>query len=310
MLLMGTELLRSKHNRRAAGDASSARASRSRVATSTIRGHPVAANPILTEPGTCNFAVSAFGCNFEVAACPEAQSVLERYVFPSLPRMAVGEGQPDIFIRIAQAAGQFRLSVNNAVVASSPEIIKLVPSLIRVLDDAVIERLKTLHAVHAGAVLWRGRVLLLPGVTHSGKSSLVAELLRHGATYFSDEYALIDREGRVHPYPRPLLLRHGRPEQVPVLAEECDAAVGRAPAPVGWILSLMYESAGAWSVAPVPQSMATLNLLQNTPHVLTDSPNMVSAFQCAVAGADCYTGRRADAVDAAGQILRLVESTS
>jgi hypothetical protein len=270
----------------------------------------VAANPILTEPGACDFAVSAFGCNFELVACPEAQTVLERYVFPSLPRTAAGEGEPDIFIRIAQVAGQFTLSVNDEVVASSPEIGKLVPSLIRALDDAVIERLKTLHAVHAGAVLWRGRVLLLPGITHSGKSSLVAELLRRGATYFSDEYALIDREGRAHPYPRPLLLRHGSPEQVPVLAEEFDAAVGCDPAPVGWILSLMYESAGAWSVTPVVQSVATLNLLQNTPHILTDSPGMVSAFQRVAAGADCYTGTRADAVDSADQILRLLEDNS
>lgn len=268
------------------------------------------ANPVMAEPGTCNFAVSAFGCNFELAVCPEAQTILERYVFPSLPRTAAGEGEPDIFICIAQSAGQFKLSVNDEVVASASAAVKLVPSLIRALDDAVIERLKTLHAVHAGAVLWRGRVLLLPGITHSGKSSLVAELLRRGATYFSDEYALIDRDGRVHPYPRPLLLRYGRPEQVPVLAEECDAAVGHGPAPVGWILSLMYDSAGTWSVTPVAQSVATLNLLQNTPHVLTDSPGMVAAFQRAVAGADCYTGSRADAVDAADQILRLLESSS
>jgi hypothetical protein len=276
-----------------------------------VAANPILANPTLKDPATRNFAVSAFGCNFEIAACSEAQSVLERYVFPSLPRMAAGEVDPDIYIRIApEADGKFRLLVNDDLVASSPEIVKLVPSIIRVLDDAVIERLKTLRAVHAGAVLWRGKVLLLPGITHSGKSSLVAELLRHGATYFSDEYALIDRQGQVHPYPRPLLLRHGRPEQVPVLAEECDAAVGHASAPVGWVFSLMYESAGAWSVATVPQSLATLNLLQNTPHVLADSPDMVSAFQCAVAGADCYSGSRADAVDAAGQILRLLESSS
>jgi hypothetical protein len=279
------------------------------VAANPILANLVSANLLSVDPGTRNFAVSAFGCNFEVAACSEAQSVLDRYVFPSLPRLAAGECEPDIFIRVDCPAGQFRLSVNKAVVASSPEILKLLPSLIRALDDAVIERLKTLHAVHAGAVLWRGKVLLLPGITHSGKSSLVAELLRRGATYFSDEYALIDREGRVHPYPRPLLLRHGRPEQAPVLAEEFGAAVACAPAPVGWVFSLMYEPAGAWSVVPVPQSMATLNLLQNTPHVLADSPDMVAAFQSAVAGADCYTGRRADAVDAANQIVRMLESS-
>ena len=48
----------------------------------------------------------------------------------------------------------------------------------------MIERLTTLRALHAGAVVWNQRALLLPGATHAGKSSLVAELLRRGATYF------------------------------------------------------------------------------------------------------------------------------
>ena len=109
-------------------------------------------------------------------------------------------------IRLDRVADQFQLSVDGVVVASAGRAISLVPDLIRALDDAVVQRLTTLRAVHAGAVLWGERALLLPGVTHAGKSSLVAELLRRGATYFSDEYALIDSEGRVHPYPRPLLL--------------------------------------------------------------------------------------------------------
>jgi Glycosyl transferase family 2 len=270
----------------------------------------------LRKQGTHGFGVRAFGCNIRVAtACLEARTILERYVFPSLPRTESAADQsdmdqPDVFVRIDRVAEQLQLSVDDVVLASAGRTIDLVPALIRVLDDAVIKRLTTLRAVHAGTVVLGDRALLLPGATHAGKSSLVAELLRRGATYFSDEYALIDSQGRVHPYPRPLLLRNGCPEQVPVLAGECNASVGDAPAPVGWILSLEYQPGGAWSVTLVPQSEGLLTLLRNTPHVLAESPEMVGAFQRTVAGATCYAGRRTEAKDAAGEILRLAGSSS
>src|SRR5215472_11774288 len=54
--------------------------------------------------------------------------------------------------------------------------------------------------VHAGVVAWKEQVIMIPGASFSGKSSLVAEFLRAGATYYSDEYAVIDAHGRVHPY--------------------------------------------------------------------------------------------------------------
>jgi hypothetical protein len=257
------------------------------------------------ESGAERFEVDAFGCRFQIAICPEARAILEPYIFPQLPRIVDASGTPDLFIRVLQSEGKFQLRVDDSLVATAPAAMNLVTDLIRVLDEAIVQRVKSLHAVHAGAVEWKGRVLLLPGGTHSGKSSLVAELLRQGATYFSDEYALIDSEGLAHAYPRPLLLRNGRPEQVPVLAEECNAAIGNAPAPVGWILSLVYDSTGSWDVEPVPQSVALLNLLRNTPQVLADSPEMLAGFHRAVAHASCFAGGRADAVEAAGEILRM-----
>ena len=132
---------------------------------------------------------------------------------------------------------------------------------------------------------------------------LGAELVRQGATYFSDEYALIDAEGRAHPYPRPLLLRNGGSEQAPTLPAELNAKVGGEPAPVGWILSLEYQVGGAWRIEPVPQSLALMALLRNTPHTLADSPQIVTWFQKAVASASCFAGRRGDAAEAASHIL-------
>jgi hypothetical protein len=260
---------------------------------------------------THGFGVCAFGCNIWVeSTCLETRTILERYALPSSPRIDRASDQPDIVVHVVRVAEDLRLLVDDVVVASASHARSLVPALIRVLDEAVIQRLTALRAVHAGTVVWSGRALLLPGITHAGKSTLVAELLRRGATYFSDEYALIDSEGRVHPYPRPLLLRNGCPEQFPVLPGECNASVGDAPVPVGWILSLEYKPAGTWSVAAVPQSEGVLTLLRNTPHVLAESRNMVGAFQRAVAGASCYAGCRSEAVHAADQILQLVHSLS
>jgi hypothetical protein len=253
--------------------------------------------------------VLAFGCLVQASAeCLDGRSILERFVWPTLPRTADTAIDPDVVIRVIQTADGFQLLVDDVVTASARRAKNLVPSLVNSLDEAVIQRLTTLRAVHAGAVLWGGRALLLPGATHAGKSSLVAELLRRGAEYLSDEYALIDVDGRVHPYPRPLLLRDGSPKQSPMLPAECNATVGVGPAPVGWILSLKYDPAGNWNVDAVPQSIALLHLFQNTPHALAESPDMVRAFHRAVEGAACFAGTRSDAVQAADRILELTES--
>jgi hypothetical protein len=260
---------------------------------------------------THSFQVRAFDCTVQVVTeCLEAHTILKRYIFPSLPRTDITTNQSDIFIHVARVGEQFQLSVDDVVVTSACRPLSLVPPLIRVLDEAVIQRLTSLYVVHAGAVVFDERALLLPGITHAGKSSLVAELLRRGATYFSDEFALIDSEGRVHSYPRPLLLRNGSAEQYPVLPGECNASVGKTPAPVGWILSLQYQPVGDWTVEDVSQSEGLLTLLRNTPHLVAESPHLLGAFRCAVAGASCYAGRRAEAVHAADQILQLVRSVS
>ena len=67
--------------------------------------------------------------------------------------------------------------------------------------------------IHAGVVAHHGRALVLPGRTHAGKSTLVARLVTSGATYYSDEYAVLDEQGRVLPYPRAMSLR--RPQRAP-----------------------------------------------------------------------------------------------
>lgn len=258
-----------------------------------------------------SFSVRVLGCVicFE-AESNQARELLDRHLFPSVRRESAHPEQSDIKIRIAGSEREARLIVNGVAIASADQPTALLRQLIDWLDRTLVQRLTGLHAIHAGAVLIGDKALVLPGASHSGKSSLVAELLRRGAVCLSDEYALIDAEGLVHAYPRALLLRDGTPTQIPVSPREFDATVATAPAPVGWILALQFDPAASWSIRPEPQSAALLNLLQNTPHILAERPEMVTAFQKAVAGAACYSGSRAEAADAVTHILRLASSSA
>ncbi len=72
--------------------------------------------------------------------------------------------------------------------------------------------------LHAGVVAWKGKCVLFPADSHEGKTTLVAALISKGAVYYSDDYAIIDSEGLVHPFPRKLSIRDrdrpGRMEDV------------------------------------------------------------------------------------------------
>src|SRR5205085_4479546 len=91
--------------------------------------------------------------------------------------------------------------------------------------------------VHAGVVGWRGRAVLIPGRSFTGKTTLVAELVRAGAEYYSDEYAVLDATGRVHPFPQPLGVRaDGSLYQEPVRVENFGGKAGSRPLPVGLVV--------------------------------------------------------------------------
>jgi len=73
--------------------------------------------------------------------------------------------------------------------------------LYRLATKALSERLVSLHAA---ALASCGRAILFVGASGAGKSSLATQGLLAGMGYLSDEFALLDVKGRVHPFPRPL----------------------------------------------------------------------------------------------------------
>ena len=125
--------------------------------------------------------------------------------------------------------------------------------------------LTTLYAkerlfVHAGVVGWQGHAILIPGRSLSGKTTLVKTLVEAGAMYYSDEFALLDREGYTHPYPLPLSIctADGAVTKTPVTM--LGGQVGREPLPVKLIVMTEYIHDAPWRPRTLSPSQAMLML--------------------------------------------------
>ena len=118
--------------------------------------------------------------------------------------------------------------------------------------------------VHAGVIGWKGRAIVIPGPCYSGKTTLVAEFLRRGGTYYSDEFAVFDRRGLVHPFSRPLGVRTDSTDrQVRTAASEFGSATGLLPLPVALVILTEYKKSASWNPKVISAGQGVLGLLAN-----------------------------------------------
>lgn len=139
--------------------------------------------------------------------------------------------------------------------------------------------------VHAGAVEWNGRAALFPAPMESGKTTLVAGLVRAGARYLTDEAAAIDPDTlRVHPFPKALTVDAGSWEVLADMTPDVDPEVtGRyllttwhvdartirpdslAPAtPPAFVIAPRYERDATTALLPMTRAEAVMEMGQNS----------------------------------------------
>ena len=158
--------------------------------------------------------------------------------------------------------------------------------------------------VHAGVVGWKDRAILIPGLSHSGKTTLVDQLIRAGATYYSDEYAVLDERGRVHPYPRALGMRFpGSDESKKVRAEEVGAKVGSKPLRVGLVVSTNYKSGARWRPRQITRGTGVLELMSNTVSARSQPKLALTVLPAALESARILKGVRGEASQIVDSIL-------
>jgi hypothetical protein len=232
---------------------------------------------------------------------PDAALDIVRDRLPPSYRPTTGE--PERRWRIRARGGLFRCDNDDDQLALVDNVVTASEIVLSDLELWVAEHARRNIFVHAGCVVVDDRAILIPGRSMSGKSSLTAALIRAGAVYWSDEYAVLDSHGQVRPYSRRLAIRpyDGGPPQR-MTAPDIGGPVGRGPRPVGLIVVLRYDAAAGWDVEPLTRGQAVLQLLDNTIPARSRPRAVLSALDRATEHARCLAGTRGDA-DAAAELL-------
>jgi hypothetical protein len=133
-----------------------------------------------------------------------------------------------------------------------------------------------------------------------GKSQLVHALVRAGAAYYSDEFAVFDRDGRVHPFRIAASLREptGRARRV-VLGPSPDPR----PLPIGLVLATRYEPGAAWEPRRGTPGQAAMALLANTVRARIAPADTLKVLARAAEGAILLEGPRGEADGTARRLL-------
>jgi hypothetical protein len=158
--------------------------------------------------------------------------------------------------------------------------------------------------VHAGVVAWKNRAIVIPGLSFSGKTTLVNKLVQAGATYYSDEYAVLDERGRVHPFPRPLGIRQpGQFETERVDIASLGGAAGVSPLPVSLVVATNYRAGARWRPRRLSPGRGVLELLANTVSARSQTKLALATLPKAVRSAAVLKGIRGEADEVVESIL-------
>jgi len=158
--------------------------------------------------------------------------------------------------------------------------------------------------LHAGVVAWEDRALLLPGVSHAGKSTLVTELVLAGATYYSDEFALLDPQGRVHPFARDIRMRQpGAPDQVPLPLKQLSGREGTNPLLVSMVVFAEFVEHARWAPEAVTQGRAVLEMLRHSVPVQRTPERTLATLSAMMRHARGWRSERGEAAVAARSLL-------
>lgn len=228
-------------------------------------------------------AFEAYGVGVAVAVeDPELIKRIEPRLPPGHRRVEPSDEMPRLSLRRDAGEG-FDVVAGDTTLTISADL----EVALRVLDSQISEEvaLRSPEAVfvHAGSVGHMGRAILLPGPSFSGKTTLVAALVKAGAGYCSDEFAVLDESGLLHPYPG---------------GETAAAAL-----PVGMIVSTSYRSGGTFEPERSSPGQGAMALVENAVPARRRPGEVMATARRAAEDTIVLEGVRGDAAAAAREIL-------
>lgn len=216
---------------------------------------------------------------------------------------------PDVWFGVEHVSGgQLRLSEEGATERFELEQSAALLQLQSMFHDCVAQNARDVLFVHAGVVALKDEAIIFPGRTMSGKTTVVATLVKAGAKYVSDEFAVLTKDGLVCPYVKPLSIRG--PDGLSVLTpvESMGGETISAPIPAKAIVHTTYVPGAVWQPEHLTRGQTLMALLDNTVAVRKVPEFTMNFLGRIVRSSVGYAGPRGEASQFARQLLEALEN--
>ena len=253
------------------------------------------------------FSVLAFGARIELRLPAAFLAELPSPIVPGAVFDAQGPADAVLSVRLnhtAEGDPLFEITENGKVLGTETSL-QAAKAVVESWAQLTVATLaQDLVFVHAGVVGWRNKAIVIPGRSMSGKTTLVLALVEAGADYYSDEYAIFDSEGRVHPYWRLPKLRGASGDKVASrLLGNVLSGPPPLPIPLGWVLVSRYEAGSSWQPRRLSRGETLLGLLDNTIPLRSRPEESVKTLARAMTNAQGFEGLRGEAASFAQEAL-------
>jgi len=222
-------------------------------------------DPKPRRPTPVPFEFESYGVRVRITSSDQelidlGEAVSRRSLLGDVRRLSGGKFDQDFELNRTKG-GTFQLIQNGERIASGrsrQKFFKFFDSVIRV---SIAECAPTRVFLHAGVVGWRGKAIILPADSFKGKSTLVLELVKNGAEYYSDDFAIIDEDGLVHPFARPIALRTPEYRPYELTIEDFGGSPGNRPIPPGLVLFTEYVPNKKFSATIISPGQGVLEMI-------------------------------------------------
>ena len=228
-------------------------------------------------------------------ASPTSSKVTARtYAFRTLPS------------KISDGEVSYLLTADGRPLVRSSEPTDIAEAFEGDLNWLVAERSPRKVFLHAGVVGWRDRAILIPGGPRSGKSTLVRALVGCGATYFSDEYAVLEGN-MVQPFPARLPDWSTPGTSLSYWLDEFANARSPKPVPVGLVLFAPHQPGAVFKPRLLSRGKSLLGMFKYAVAAQRQPERVLRSLETITRRCNALEGPRGDAQAAATYLLeRLV----
>lgn len=228
------------------------------------------------------------------SAPSSSRNILRSYDFRTVPPATPGDDVS--YLLIADGRALVRSSEASDIAEAFEENLKCL----------VAENSQRRVFLRAGVVGWRERAIIIPGGPRSGKTTLVRALVACGATYYSDEYAVLDGTN-VYPYRSNVPTWAGEGGPLSYLLDEVRGVQPLNPLPVGIVLFAPYQPGAVFKPKLIQRGKSLLGLFKHAVAAQRRPEHVLRVLDNITRRCNALEGVRGDAHGVASYLLdRLV----